>query len=86
MRGVVSLAAALSLPLVLADGRPFPARSLIIFITFGVILATLVFQGLTLPAVIRWLRLEDDGVSEKEETKARMRLVFRSMATAPSVK
>jgi CPA1 family monovalent cation:H+ antiporter len=74
MRGIVSLAAALALPLYLADGvTRFPHRDLIIFITFGVILVTLVFQGLTLPLVIRWLRLAelaDDGESE-EETMAR---------------
>ncbi len=74
MRGVVSLAAALSLPLVLADGRPFPARSLIIFITFAVILGTLVFQGLTLAPLVRWLRVEEDRSGEKEERRARLAL------------
>ena len=72
LRGAVSLAAALALPLTIDSGDRFPQRSLVIYLTFCVILATLVFQGLTLPAVIRWLRLEDDGVSEKEETKARI--------------
>ncbi|GAB3914673.1 Na+/H+ antiporter [Larkinella knui] len=55
MRGVVSLAAALSIPLTLPTGAPFPQRPLIIFITFVVILVTLVFQGLTLPLIIRWV-------------------------------
>lgn len=55
MRGVVSLAAALSIPLYLKNGTPFPQRNLILFITFMVILLTLVVQGLTLPLVIRWL-------------------------------
>lgn len=55
MRGVVSLAAALSIPLHLRNGAPFPQRNLIIFITFMVILLTLVVQGLTLPLVIKWL-------------------------------
>ena len=55
MRGVVSLAAALSIPLTLPSGGPFPERSLILFITFVVILVTLVLQGLTLPLVIRWV-------------------------------
>ncbi len=60
MRGVISLAAALSIPLFLDDSKqPFPQRSLIIFITFIVILVTLVFQGLTLPAVIKWMKLEE---------------------------
>ncbi|WP_460669959.1 Na+/H+ antiporter [Larkinella ripae] len=58
MRGVVSLAAALSVPLAV-NGQPFPHRSLILFITFVVILVTLVFQGLTLPYVIRWLHPKD---------------------------
>jgi CPA1 family monovalent cation:H+ antiporter len=58
MRGVVSLAAALSIPLFIMEGQPFPYRSLILFITFIVILVTLVFQGLTLPWVIRKIRPE----------------------------
>ena len=53
MRGVIALAAAISLPEVLGDGSPFPQRNIIIFLTFSVILVTLVLQGLTLPAVIR---------------------------------
>ena len=53
MRGVVSFAAALAIPLTLADGTAFPYRSLILFITFVVILLTLVGQGLTLPVLIR---------------------------------
>jgi monovalent cation/hydrogen antiporter len=53
MRGVVSLAAALSIPLLINEGQPFPYRNLILVITFIVILVTLVFQGLTLPWVIR---------------------------------
>ena len=65
MRGAVSLAAALALP---AD---FPARDQLLFITFAVILATLVLQGLTLPAVIRWAGLHDDGADAAEELLAR---------------
>jgi monovalent cation/hydrogen antiporter len=72
LRGAVSLAAALALPLTTDTGEAFPQRSYIIYVAFCVILATLVFQGLTLPAVIRMLRLEDDGLSDKEETKARI--------------
>jgi len=56
---VVSLAAALSIPLLIGQGQPFPYRNLILFITFIVILVTLVFQGLTLPWVIRIVKLED---------------------------
>jgi monovalent cation/hydrogen antiporter len=72
LRGAVSLAAALALPLSIDSGEPFPQRSFVIYIAFCVIMATLVLQGLTLPAVIRLLRLEEDGISDKEETKARI--------------
>ena len=71
MRGVVSLAAALALPITLPDGSPFPGRDLIIFLTFCVILATLVGQGLTLPWLIRRLGVADDGAAEREEARAR---------------
>ncbi len=57
MRGVVSLAATLSLPALVADGSPFPQRNLIVFLTFCVILVTLVLQGLTLPRLINVLGL-----------------------------
>ena len=59
MRGVVSLAAAISIPLTIGAGQPFPHRNLILFITFIVILVTLVFQGLTLPWLIQKLKPED---------------------------
>jgi Na+/H+ antiporter len=59
MRGVVSLAAALSIPIAVNQGQLFPYRNLILFITFIVILVTLVFQGLTLPWLIRKVKLED---------------------------
>ena len=59
MRGVVSLAAALSIPLLTNQGHPFPYRNLILFITFIVILVTLVFQGITLPWLIRKVQPED---------------------------
>jgi monovalent cation/hydrogen antiporter len=59
MRGVVSLASALSVPLLTQSGQPFPYRDLILFITFIVILITLVFQGLTLPWLIRVVNLRD---------------------------
>ena len=72
MRGAVSLAAALALPLSTDAGSAFPNRELIIFLTFGVILASLVVQGLSLPAVVKLLGLEDEGRAEKEETKARL--------------
>ena len=73
MRGAVSLAAALALPLSTDAGDGFPERNLIIFLTFGVIFATLVLQGLTLAPLIRVLDLDDGGMGEKEEAKARIR-------------
>ena len=76
MRGVVSLAAALAIPLTLdgqPEGEPFPGRDLILFLTFIVILATLVVQGLSLPLLIRWLGVRDDGSMEKEEREARLK-------------
>ena len=72
MRGVVSLAAAFALPLLLPNGERFPGRSYILFLTFCVILATLVFQGLTLPLLIRKLGVEDDGLIDREERDARL--------------
>ena len=72
MRGAVSLAAALAIPLHTDAGVDFPGRDLIIYLTFAVILATLVGQGLTMPMVIRALGLEDDGVAEREAVKARI--------------
>jgi len=71
VRGVVSLAAALAIPLTLASGAPFPHRDLILFITFGVILLTLVGLGLMLPLVIRWLKLGHDREAEEEREYAR---------------
>jgi monovalent cation/hydrogen antiporter len=59
-RGGVSLAAALAVPIVTADGTPLPGRDLIIVVTFGVILVTLLLHGLTLPAVLVWSRLPED--------------------------
>jgi len=73
MRGVVSLAAALALPLKLENGSPFPGRELILFLTFAVILATLVLQGLSLSPLIRWLGVKDDLAAEEEERTARLK-------------
>ncbi len=72
MRGAVSLAAALAIPLETDAGTPFPGRELIIFLTFTVILVTLVGQGLALPYVIDALDVEADDLEEREETKARI--------------
>ena len=80
MRGVISLAAALALPLSIGGGAPFPGRDLILFLTFCVILATLVVQGLTLPLLIRTLGLEDDGSQEREEIKGRVEVANAALA------
>lgn len=71
MRGVVSLAAALALPLTTASGDPFPQRHLLIFLTMCVILSTLVGQGLTLRLMLSFLRLRGDGMDLHEEAIAR---------------
>lgn len=73
MRGVVSLAAALALPLTIGD-KPFPNRDIILFVTFAVIFATLVLQGLTLPKLIKWLGIKPDGKEEKQEFDARLKV------------
>jgi monovalent cation/hydrogen antiporter len=80
MRGALSLAAALALPLETDAGTPFPGRELIVFLTFAVILATLVGQGLTLPIVIRALGLEDDGSEDREDAKARIHAAEAALA------
>ncbi len=74
IRGAVSLVAALALP------TDFPDRQLIIFLTFSVIVATLVLQGLTLPGLIRLLRVSDDGGAEREDAKARIRAAEAALA------
>jgi monovalent cation/hydrogen antiporter len=75
IRGVVSLAAALAIPLTTDSGDPFPRRDLILFLTYFIVLLTLVGQGLVLPKVIRWLRLANVGrrerrVDREEEARA----------------
>lgn len=69
MRGVVSLAMALSIPLMISEGQPFPYRNLILFITFVVILVTLVLQGLTLPWLVKKLKLEDRFSTMPDESQ-----------------
>ena len=70
IRGVVSLAAALAIPLTTSTGAPFPERDMILAITFIVIVVTLVGQGLLLPAVIRWLGFAKDIAVERREERA----------------
>ena len=79
MRGIVTLAAALALPMTTSTGVPFPFRSEIILISFTVILVTLVLQGLSLPPIIRLLRLEEDHGLEQEETLAREHAVTAAL-------
>jgi monovalent cation/hydrogen antiporter len=78
IRGIVSLAAALAIPVATANGEPFPHRDLILFLAFCVILTTLVGQGLLLPTVVRWLRFPAEGLKEAivasaDEVNARRR-------------
>ena len=73
VRGVVSLAAALAIPLTTGSGAPFPGRDLILFITFGIIVITLVGQGLLLPSVVRLLGLGSHAADERDrEQKAEL--------------
>jgi Na+/H+ antiporter len=80
MRGGVTLAAALAIPLSTDAGVPFPDRSLIIFLAFSVVLATLLIQGLSLPGVVRLLGLEEDDGDIREEAKARIHAVDAGLA------
>ena len=79
LRGAVSLAAALAIPLSTDTGAPFPGRELIIFLAFSVILFTLVVQGLSLPPLIRALHVEDDDSEEREEAIARKRAAMAAL-------
>ncbi len=74
IRGAVSLVAALALP------QGFPQRGLILIVTFAVIVATLVLQGLTLPRLIRWLGVTDDGGADREDAKARIKAAEAALA------
>ena len=80
MRGVVALAAAISAPEVLSDGSAFPQRNLIIFLTFCVILVTLVLQGLTLPLLIRALGLTGATGQHSEEKEAQRVMIEAALA------
>jgi monovalent cation/hydrogen antiporter len=80
MRGVVALAAAISLPRILNSGAPFPERNVMIFLTFCVIFVTLVLQGLTLPSLIRRLGLAGTAGESAEEEQARREMVSAALA------
>jgi monovalent cation/hydrogen antiporter len=90
VRGIVSLAAALAIPLTIEGGDAFPYRDLILFLTFSVVLVTLVGQGLLLPTVIRALGLENAGLREQdearlEESSARQQAVQAALARLESL-
>ena len=72
IRGGISLAAALAIPLLTSKGAPFPQRDMLIFLTFAVILSTLVLQGLSLPVLIKKLNLKEDEVVAQEEIAAHL--------------
>ena len=94
-RGAVSLAAALAVPETIASGRPFPDRDMIIFVTAGVIIVTLVTQGLVLPKVVRWANLPADTAmaaelqlaqrTATEEAIAAMPMIAEELGTDPDV-
>jgi CPA1 family monovalent cation:H+ antiporter len=79
MRGIVSLAAALALPYLTDGHEGFPDRSLIIFLTFVLILVTLVFQGLTLAPLIRWLKVGAPSMRGEEENLARLKIAYAAI-------
>jgi monovalent cation/hydrogen antiporter len=82
MRGVLALAAAISLPERLNNGEAFPYRNLLIFLTFSVIFATLVLQGLSLPPLIRKLGLSGSAnVGKEEEIAARREMISAALAS-----
>jgi len=78
-RGVISLAAALALPLVMANGNAFPKRNSIIFLAFVVIFVTLVVQGLSLPLLIRWLRIKPQGNTDNEQKELQLYLATHTL-------
>ena len=85
MRGIVSLAAAMSIPLTLPSGEPFPFRSLLIFLTYVVILATLLIPATTLPSLMRWLNIRDGGENRRDETVARSALLEAALREVDSL-
>jgi Na+/H+ antiporter len=82
-RGAVSLAAALAVPQTVASGGPFPGRHMIIFVTAGVIVVTLVVQGLLLPGVVRWARLPGDTHIEQERQLAETVAAEEALSAMP---
>jgi CPA1 family monovalent cation:H+ antiporter len=86
MRGADSLAGALAIPFALPGGQPFPGRDLVLFLTFCVIFATLVLQGLTLSPLVRWLKVAGDHITEEEEKLARLKANEAALARLDTLK
>ena len=84
-RGAVSLAIALSVPAVLENGNPFPARDQIVFVTTGVIVLTLLVQGPLLPVVVLWARLPEDTGLDDELALAERALTTTTVTTIPEL-
>jgi CPA1 family monovalent cation:H+ antiporter len=84
-RGAVSMAAALAVPETVDGGAPFPDRDIIIFVTSGVIVVTLVLQGLVLPFVIRWARLPYDTAVDEERLLAEITATSEALDAIPQV-
>jgi len=82
-RGAVSLAVALAVPETVTSGAPFPDRDLIIFVTAGVVVVTLVLQGLLMPSVVRWARLPRDTSAEQERHLAEILATEEALAAIP---
>jgi CPA1 family monovalent cation:H+ antiporter len=80
MRGIVTIAAALALPHQIASGEPFPHRSMIIFLAFAVVLATLLVQGLTLGPLITALKIKPDDEPGREQQRARSQMTHAALA------
>ncbi|WP_406327745.1 Na+/H+ antiporter [Streptomyces sp. NBC_00203] len=84
-RGAVSLAVALSVPMTLDSGEPFPDRDTIVFVTSGVIVITLVVQGLLLPGVVRWARLPRDTSVQEERFLAETTATEEALKALPEL-
>jgi len=82
-RGAVSLAVALAVPEAVSSGHPFPDRDLIIFVTAGVVVVTLVLEGLLLPSVVRWARLPHDTSVGQEHHLAEITATEETLAAIP---
>jgi CPA1 family monovalent cation:H+ antiporter len=84
-RGAVSLAAALAIPKTTASGEPFPGRDLIVFVTWGVVVVTLVAQALALPGLLRWARLPADTATETERLLAETTATREALDAMPRI-